>query len=168
VYFSYPPRCPKTWSKYSPPLFSQIFPNLWSDKMNNYTVSHKTSGATRSRSWLGHYATSRNVAGSIRDGVIGIFNWLYPSGRIMTPGSTQHITGMSTINISWGERRPVLRANKLSTFMCRLFWNLVTSITWSSQGLSRPVHGSLYRCSQQLHTWLCTVNLYCMCCGTMW
>ena len=31
-------------------------------------------GDTRSRSWLRHYATSRMVAGSIHDGVIGIFH----------------------------------------------------------------------------------------------
>ena len=29
---------------------------------------------TRWRSWLRHYATSRKVAGSIPDGVIGIFH----------------------------------------------------------------------------------------------
>ena len=30
---------------------------------------------TRWRSWLRHGATSRKVAGSIPDGVIGIFHW---------------------------------------------------------------------------------------------
>ena len=39
---------------------------------------------TRWRSWLRHCATSRKVAGSIPDGVIGIFHWLYPSGRTIT------------------------------------------------------------------------------------
>ena len=29
--------------------------------------------STRRRSWLGHYATDRKVAGSIPDGVTGIF-----------------------------------------------------------------------------------------------
>ena len=33
---------------------------------------------TRWRSWLRHYATSRKVAGSIPDGVIGIFIDILP------------------------------------------------------------------------------------------
>jgi len=36
-----------------------------------------------------HYATNRRVAGSIPDGVIGIFQWYNPSGRTMALGSTQ-------------------------------------------------------------------------------
>jgi hypothetical protein len=39
----------------------------------------KPVGCTFLRSWLGHYATSRKVAGSIPDEVIGIFNWPNPS-----------------------------------------------------------------------------------------
>jgi len=35
-----------------------------------------------------HYATNRQVAGSIPDGVIGIFQWHNPSGRTMALGST--------------------------------------------------------------------------------
>ena len=38
------------------------------------------------RSWLRHCATSRKVAGSIPDGVIGIFHWHNPSGRTMALG----------------------------------------------------------------------------------
>jgi hypothetical protein len=57
---------------------------------------------TRWRSWLRHCATSRNVAGSIPDGVIGIFHWHNPFGRTMALGSTQPLTEMSTRNISWG------------------------------------------------------------------
>jgi len=56
---------------------------------------------TRSRSWLRHCATSRKVAGSIPDGVIGIFHW-HPSGRTMALGSSQPLTEMSTRNVSWG------------------------------------------------------------------
>ena len=47
-------------------------------------------------------ATSWKVAGSIPDGVIGIFHWHKPSGRTMTLGLTQPLTEMSTRNISWG------------------------------------------------------------------
>ena len=54
------------------------------------------------RSWLRHCATSRKVAGSIPDGVIGIFRWHNPSGRTMALGLTQPLTEISTRNVSWG------------------------------------------------------------------
>jgi hypothetical protein len=57
---------------------------------------------TRWHSWLRHCATSRKVAGSIRDNVNGIFHWHNPSGRSMVLGSTQPRTEMSTRNIFWG------------------------------------------------------------------
>jgi len=44
---------------------------------------------------------SRQVASSIPDGVIGIFQWHNPSGRTMTLGLTQPLTEMSTRRISW-------------------------------------------------------------------
>jgi hypothetical protein len=47
-------------------------------------------------------ATNRQVAGSIPDGVIGIFQWYNPSGRTMALDSTQSLTEMSTRCISWG------------------------------------------------------------------
>ena len=56
---------------------------------------------TRWRSWLTHCATSRMVAGSIPDGVIGILHWHNPSGRTMALRSTQPLTEMRTTNISW-------------------------------------------------------------------
>jgi hypothetical protein len=52
-------------------------------------------------SWLGQCATSRKVAGSIPDGVIGIFYRLNPSDYAMVLGSTRSLTEMSTRNISW-------------------------------------------------------------------
>ena len=36
------------------------------------------------------------------------------------------------------------RADNLTTFMCRLSWNLGASTSWNPQGLSRPVMGLLY------------------------
>ena len=45
---------------------------------------------------------SRKVAGSIPDGVIGIFHRHNPSDRNMALGSTQPLTEMSTRNIFWG------------------------------------------------------------------
>jgi len=49
-----------------------------------------------------HYATNRQVAGSIPDGVTGIFQRHNPSGRTMALGSTQPLTEKSTRCISWG------------------------------------------------------------------
>jgi hypothetical protein len=49
-----------------------------------------------------HCATRRKVAGSIPDGVIGIFHWQNPIGRTMALGSTQPLTEMCTRSISWG------------------------------------------------------------------
>jgi hypothetical protein len=42
------------------------------------------------------------VAGSIPDGVIGIFHWHNPVCRTMALGSTQPLTEISTRNIYWG------------------------------------------------------------------
>ena len=52
--------------------------------------------------WLRFCATNRKVAGSISDGVIGIFHWDNPSDLTMTLGSSQSLTEMSTKSISWG------------------------------------------------------------------
>jgi hypothetical protein len=46
--------------------------------------------------WLRHCATNWTVAGSIPEGVIGMFHWHDPSGRTMALGSTQPLTEMST------------------------------------------------------------------------
>jgi hypothetical protein len=42
------------------------------------------------------------VAGSVPDGVIGIFHWHNPSDRTMALGLTQPLIEMSTTNISCG------------------------------------------------------------------
>ena len=59
------------------------------------------SGA-RGRAVVWDTATSRKVAGSIPNGVIGIFHWHNSSGRTMALGLTRRLTEMSTGNISWG------------------------------------------------------------------
>ena len=92
---------------------------------------------TRWRSWLRHCATSRKVAGSIPDGVIGIFRWY------MALESTQPLAETSTRSISWGVK-PVRSADNLTTFMCRLSWNLGASTFWNPQGLFSSVMGLLY------------------------
>jgi len=53
---------------------------------------------TRWRSWLRHCATSRKVAGSIPNGVIGIIDNI--SGHTAL-GSALPLTEISTRNISW-------------------------------------------------------------------
>jgi hypothetical protein len=57
-------------------------------------------GGTWWCNWLRHCATSWRVAGSILDGVTGIFHWHNPSDHTIAPGSTQPLTQMSTRNIS--------------------------------------------------------------------
>jgi hypothetical protein len=86
----------------------------------------------------------RYKPGSIPGGVTGIFQCLIPSDCTVALGSTQPLTEMSTRNSSWGWRRPVRRADKLTTFMCRLSRNSGASTSRNSKGLSRPVAGKLY------------------------
>jgi hypothetical protein len=47
-----------------------------------------------------------------------------------------------------GSRRPVRRADNLTTFMCRLSWNVGAPTFWNPQGLPRPLQGLRY-----LHNW---------------
>ena len=74
---------------------------------------------------LRHCATSRKVAGSILDGVIWIFHWRKPSGRTVALGLTQHLTEMSTRNISWwgkGDRYVGLTNLSASCADCLKIW----------------------------------------------
>ena len=57
---------------------------------------------TRWRSWLRHCATSRKVAASIPDDVIGIFHTHIPSGRTMALGLAQLLTEIIARNIFLG------------------------------------------------------------------
>jgi len=104
--------------------------------LNRNTVGTSQLRGTRWCSWLGQCSTRRKVAGSIPDYTVGIFHWHNPFGCTMALGLTQPLTEMSTRNISWG-----VMADKLSTFMCRLPWNLGASDSWNPQGLSKPVMG---------------------------
>ena len=49
--------------------------------------------------WLRCCATNRKVAGSIADGVTGIFHRRNPSDRTMVLGSTQPLKEMSTSGV---------------------------------------------------------------------
>ena len=75
------------------------FTDIWCTEPWNWKINCIYVG-TRWRSWLRHCATIRKVAGSIPDGVIGVFHWHNPSGRTMALGLTQLLTEMSTRNIS--------------------------------------------------------------------
>jgi hypothetical protein len=76
-------------------------------------------------------ASSRKVASSIPDGFTGNSHLHNPSSRTTALGLTQPLTEMSTRNISWGLRRPVRRADNLTTFICQLPWNLGASTFWT-------------------------------------
>jgi hypothetical protein len=54
------------------------------------------------RGWLRRCATSREVVGSIPDGVNGIFYWYDSSNCTMTLWLTQPLRETSARNISWG------------------------------------------------------------------
>jgi hypothetical protein len=75
-------------------------------------------------SWLRHCAKSRKVAGSIPDGVTGIFHWHNPSCRSMTLESIQPLSEMSTRNISWskGGRCVWMTTLPLSCADCLEIW----------------------------------------------
>ena len=63
----------------------------------------------------------------------------------------------------------MLRADNLTTFVCRLSWNMGALTSWKSQGLSRPVIGLLYlyevftHHTDKLNVALLTINLSNMC-----
>jgi len=84
--------------------FNSILPSILTSCQCSSLLDHLTKllyalGYVGSR--LRHCATSRNVLGSIPDGVIGIFHWHNPSSCTMALGSTQPLIEMSTRNISW-------------------------------------------------------------------
>jgi len=80
-------------------------------------LHHITCKGTAVAQWLRCCATNRKVAGSIPDGVIGIFHSHSPFDRTMALGSTQPLTEMSTKIISWGYERPVRKADNLTTIL---------------------------------------------------
>ena len=69
-------------------------------------------------------ATSRNVAGSIPDGVIGIFHWRNPSDRTTALGvdstSNKWVPGV----FPGDKKRPVRKAENLTTILgyCHVIW----------------------------------------------
>jgi hypothetical protein len=68
----------------------------------NYTLVMTWSLVTEEGYRFTCYATSRKVADSIPDEVIGFFIWPNPSSRTMALRSTEPLTEMSTRNLSEG------------------------------------------------------------------
>ena len=85
-------------------------------------------------------ATYRKVAGSIPDGVIGIFHWHTPSDRTMALRSTQPLTEMSTRRISGGKCGRCVRLTTLPS-SCAV---VMKSGNLNFLGPSRPATGLLY------------------------
>ena len=78
-----------------------IFTRRSTGRDNKYHGLLNSQG-TAVAQWLRCCATNRKIAGSIPDGVVGIFHCHNPSDRTMALGSTQPLTEMSTRSISWG------------------------------------------------------------------
>jgi hypothetical protein len=80
---------------------SSLMPS-WLGHGQFYLYLYLVFGGTQWRSWLRHCATYRNVAGSVRDFVTGIFHSYIPSGLTVALGLAQPLTNMCTRYISWG------------------------------------------------------------------
>ena len=108
--------------------------------------------------WLRCCATNRKVAGSIPDGVIGIFHWHNPPDRTMTLGSTQPLIEMSTRRISWGVNAAVAWGWQPYHLPVLLSWNLGTLTSWKPLAHSRPVTGLIYLYWNVMLEWLARKN----------
>jgi hypothetical protein len=91
---------------------------------------------------LRHHATSRKVAGSNPDEVIGFFfffNLPNLSSRTMAMGSTEPLAEISTRNLPGGKGRPAREAGTLSAISeqtVKVMWDLNVSQPY---GPPRPV-----------------------------
>jgi hypothetical protein len=73
------------------------------------------------------------------------FSLTYPFQRHYGPGvDSASIRNYKQEYFLRGKTGRCVRADNLTTFMCRLSWNLGASISCNPQGLSRPVMGLLY------------------------
>ena len=63
-----------------------------------------SDGGMRCRGWLRRFATTRKVAGSISDGVIGVFQWHNSSDRPLALGSTRPLAFMSAKELCLEEK----------------------------------------------------------------
>ena len=119
-------------------------PTLDSAFKRLHRQSGRGVGDTRWRSWFRHCDTSRKVAGSIPDGVPGLFHWHNPSGRLVAVESTQPLTEMSTWNISWGQRRPGRESVNLPPPCADCLENWEPQSAGTVRACNKPVMGLLY------------------------
>jgi hypothetical protein len=71
-----------------------------------------------------HYATSRKVAGSSPDEVVGFFSWRRSCSRTMVLGSTPPLTEVSTRNLPGDKWRPARKADKLTAICVPIVWKM--------------------------------------------
>jgi hypothetical protein len=83
---------------------NKLYQKLWIWVSCIFVAIQINKRHARLRVWLRHCATSRKVAGSISDGVTGIFHWHNPAGRTMALGLPQPLTEMRIRIISWEVR----------------------------------------------------------------
>jgi hypothetical protein len=79
---------------------------------------------TQYRSHLRHYATSRKVAGSIPDDVIGFFNWPNHSSCNMAWCSIQALTEMNTRSLHGNKGGPARKTDKVTVNCERIFYKM--------------------------------------------
>ena len=94
--------------------------------------------------WVRCCATNLKVAGSISDGIIGIFRWHNPPDRTMALGSTQPLTEMSTRRISCVVNAAGAYGWQPYHLPVPLPWNVGTSTSRNPLGHSRPVTGMIH------------------------
>jgi hypothetical protein len=115
----------------------QIWRRSYYNVSLTFVLFSKTRGR-RWRGWLRNCATSRKVAGSITDGVIGVFHWRNPSGRDSSSNRNEYqeyLLGRK------GGRCVVLTTLPPSCADCLEI--LGASTSWNPQSLCRPVQGLL-------------------------
>jgi len=98
-----------------------------------------------------HCGTSRKVAVSIPNGVIGIFHLHYSSVRTMSLRSNQPLTEIVATNIWCGGGDKGDRCVGLTPYHLHMpnVLKSGTSNSWNFQGLSRPVQGLFYLCKRK-------------------
>jgi hypothetical protein len=115
----------------------------------SYLLQSIVQAGTAVAQWLRCCSTNRKVAGSIPDGVSGIFHWHNPSDCTMALEATKPLIEMSTEGY-------LLELNEAGAWDWQpyhhpvpLSWNLGTLTSLKPLGHSRPVTGLLYPFSVQ-------------------